>query len=178
MSDITTARPYAKAIFALSNELDTQSEWETFLCLLCSVVSTSEVAYIIKDPTYSKENKLMMIEDICCTFIDNYNRNFIKVLVLSGRLTLVPAIYKVFKKYMNVDNSSAEIIAVVSEYPKDILKIKYQDFVSKKFGKDPVLRYKVEPQLIGGVMFMTEGKVIDATYRNNLNRLRDFFVKM
>lgn len=178
MSEITAARPYAKAIFALSNELNTQSEWESFLCLLCSIVSTSEVACIIKDPTYSKESKLILIEDMCCTYIDDFNRNFIKVLVLSGRISLVPVIYKVFKKYMDVGNSFAEITVVVSEYPKDMLKLKYQEFVFRKFGKDVVLRYKVEPHLIGGVMFVTEGKVIDATYRNNLNRLRDFFVKM
>lgn len=172
------ARPYAKALFSLSSEMATHKDWEIRLGLISNVLTDSYIASIMSNPTIDEKEKLSLLLSVCEQYLDEYSRNFIGVLSKYGRLTFVPEIYTIFKQYLNVFNGVVDVCVVTCGVVSDDVKRSLKDFVVQKFGVKANIKYEVDPYVVGGVVFKTENKIIDATFRDNLGRLRELFNKI
>src|ERR1041384_6173039 len=88
---ITTARPYAKAIFALARQNDSLAATAGGLELGARVVADPTVHSLLGSPHVSAAQLSELVNGIAGSKLDEHGRNFIHLLAANRRLGFLPA---------------------------------------------------------------------------------------
>ncbi|MCS7238013.1 MAG: ATP synthase F1 subunit delta [Thermoguttaceae bacterium] len=97
--------------------------------------------------------------------------NFLKVVVRRARVPLLREIYREFR--LLVDEAAGRVAAeVTTAFPLDAQEqALVVQAVREMVGKEPILTYRVDPQLIGGIVVRIGDKVYDASVAGQLRSL-------
>ncbi len=176
---ITIARPYARVVFDIAKKGRMLNEWDMFLSNLSTVICYGNIIHFLKNRTVSDSEKSRIIIE----FLDSqkiFNKdiytlcvNFINVLSYYGRLLYIKDIYKLYKKYMNLELGCIQ--AVVKVAYKDISNYQKEYIIkclSKRFGKKVSVLFRVDYDLLGGFLVTIDDFVLDASIAGNLVSLR------
>jgi len=93
---ITVARPYAQAAFALAAEHNALPVWAEMLKLASAVVTDPKVHEALDNPRLSAGGKEALFLSICGDKLNAEGRSFVRVLVQSDRIGLLPEIRQIF----------------------------------------------------------------------------------
>ena len=93
---ITVARPYAQAAFALAGESNTLPVWAEMLRLASAVVQDPKVHAALDNPKLSAGDKESLFLSVCGDKLNAEGRRFMRVLVESDRIGLLPEIHQIF----------------------------------------------------------------------------------
>ena len=105
---ITIARPYAEAAFRLARENNALPAWLSMLRLVGAVVADREMAAALDNPKLTAENKEALVLSVCGDQLDPLGRNFVRVLIGSDRVDLLPQIAALFENLKNAAEGVAE----------------------------------------------------------------------
>jgi F-type H+-transporting ATPase subunit delta len=94
---ITVARPYAQAAFDEARGLDDLKGWSNILQSIAEAVINPEIHAIITSPRAVKSQLAELMLALCGDKVSETQRNFIKLLVESQRLSLLPEIVMLFE---------------------------------------------------------------------------------
>ena len=83
------ARPYAKALFASTLELDTTEETGNDLKLMAKISSSAEVKRLIDNPTISKKELTKNMNDLFVGSISDSSNTLINILSENKRFCLL-----------------------------------------------------------------------------------------
>ncbi|AVR87066.1 F0F1 ATP synthase subunit delta [Thauera aromatica] len=165
--NVTIARPYADAAFALARGANALGPWSEVLDRLALVAADSTMQACFTDPKLSADqlNKLMV--DVAGD-LNAEQQNFIRVLVENERLQVLPEIRDLFVALKNEHEGVLEA-KIASAFPLD-------DAALAALKADLEARFKVvinvtvsiDPELIGGVRIAVGDEVIDASVRGKL----------
>ncbi|APR02998.1 F0F1 ATP synthase subunit delta [Thauera chlorobenzoica] len=165
--NVTIARPYADAAFALARGANALGPWSEVLDRLALVAADSAMQACFTDPKLSADqlNKLMV--DVAGD-LNAEQQNFIRVLVENERLQVLPEIRDLFVALKNEHEGVLEA-KIASAFPLD-------DAALAALKADLEARFKVvinvtvsiDPELIGGVRIAVGDEVIDASVRGKL----------
>ena len=99
--------------------------------------------------------------------------NFVYVLIDKGRTSQIKKIAKRYIELYDKDRGIAEgkVFSVVKLTPDQIQK--FETEMSRLLQRNIKLENRVDPSLIGGVKIQVGGKMIDQSYRGDLERLRE-----
>jgi len=89
---LTIARPYAKAVFALSRVGKRLPQWSTALQVAASVVTDARVAALLGNPGVSAEQLVTLINGVGGAAFDEHAKNLIRTLAANKRLGNLPEI--------------------------------------------------------------------------------------
>src|SRR3989442_15382799 len=87
---ITVARPYAEAVFALARERNDLPVWAEMLRLASEVADDPRVRAALDNPRLSGAAKESLFLSICGEKLDADGKSFIPVLIEAQRITLLP----------------------------------------------------------------------------------------
>lgn len=174
MKILVLARRYAKALFELAREkgiLDTvHAELKAFHKILSE---TPELQHFFLSPEIGREGKIKFIEQ---KFQDQFSAlfiNFLFVLIRKGRQGLFPEIVSEFEhlydRYQNRIRASAISARPLSEEELKLLK----EQLVKQYQATFEIENYVDPDILGGLILKIDGRVIDASVRHQLDRLRE-----
>jgi len=169
------ARPYAVAAYEHAVGANAVAIWENFLKSASQIASDPTVMRMLADPLVSSDDLQKFFLDILKTILSTDQKNFLTLLAQNKRLNALPAVLALFQNMRAVD---AKTIAaeVTSAQPLDETYRKMlADKLTQKFNGHVDLSYKVDPDLLGGVMIRAGDKVIDGSVRGKLSRLLDSF---
>jgi len=168
--NLTIARPYAEAVFQEALEKGTFDKWQNMLCALSEACKNAYVMNVIKSSANAEkasENIFSILKDL----LDDYGKNFVRILAENSRLEVVPEIYQEFIRLREKHDKvmTVDLISARSFDENEILAIKEK--LSQKYNCRINMKQQIDPSIIGGVILKVGDKVIDASIKNSLSAL-------
>jgi F-type H+-transporting ATPase subunit delta len=168
---ITVARPYAQAAFALAGENNALPVWAEMLKLASAVVADPKVHAALDNPRLSAGDKEALFLSICGDKLNAEGRNFVRVLVQSDRIGLLPEIRQIFDTLKD-DADGVARAHISSAFPvTDSELAALKAALEKRFGKRIETSVAVDPDLIGGATIVVGDTVIDGSIRGELQAM-------
>jgi len=168
---ITTARPYAKAIFALARQGNKLAEVSAGLSRAAEAVADERVHALLGSPHVSAAQLAELVSGVAGDKLDEHGRNFVSLLAQNRRLGFLPEIAALFEQ-MKADVENAVDVEVTAASPlTPDQESRYAAALQKKLGRAVRLHTKVDGSLIGGAVLKAGDLVIDGSIKGRLERL-------
>ena len=168
---ITTARPYAKAIFALARRDNTLADTAAGLTLGAEVVADPSVHALLGSPHVTPAQLSELVNDVVGTKLDEHGRNFITLLAQNRRLGFLPEIAALFEQMKAEVENAVEVEVTSATALSPDQESRYAAALQKKLGRNVRLRTKVDQGLLGGAVLKAGDLVIDGSIKGRLDRL-------
>jgi F-type H+-transporting ATPase subunit delta len=167
----TTARPYAKAIFALARQANKLAETSAALIRAAEVVADPRVHSLLGSPHVTAAQLAELVTGVVGDKLDDHGKNFLALLAQNRRLGFLPeiaALYELMKA--EVENTVDVEVTAASPLSAD-QESRYAAALQKKLGRSVRLHTKVDGSLIGGAVLKAGDLVIDGSIKGRLERL-------
>jgi F-type H+-transporting ATPase subunit delta len=168
---ITTARPYAKAIFALARKSNSLGNMSSGLQRAATVVADPAVHGLLGSPHVTPAQLAGLVTDVTGPTLDENGRDFVSLLAQNRRLGFLPEIAALFEQMKaDVENAvDVEVVAAVQLTPDQ--ESRYAAALQKKLGRQVRLHTRIDDSLLGGAVLKTGDLVIDGSLKGRLERL-------
>jgi len=180
--EMQLARPYAQALFELALTDHTIEIWDHFLKQAAILSLREEVKKFLSAPQVSTSLQVACFVDLLLTGKNQKQyeslfekaRNLLQLLADNRRLLQLPFIAHQFKALCDNYESVLEVevcsaITLSSEQENRLL-----NKLTARYQKKIHLSKRVVPDLLGGLVVRTKEGVIDASLRNQLDKLAHF----
>lgn len=165
---------YSKSIYDIAVKYKKEKEYIEQLKYSIDILLDDSLKYILDNIYIDKNTKLKVINRIFENKINSYILEFIKLLIMNDRISLLPNICSEFEMYIN-KKENVLYMEVLSAYKLDdnlILSLKNK-VIALFSVKDIKIVETIDKNLIGGVkLIINNNIVIDDTISNKLLRLR------
>jgi F-type H+-transporting ATPase subunit delta len=168
------ARRYSQAIFRMALEQKDLNRWQSDLRKAAGLLKDTALSALLSNPRISgaekSQNLKMRLGDV--------HPQAVKLVLLLAAKNKLDAINDIAEEYQTlVDNyrgiEGAEIAEITTAVPLDN---DYQLHVAQRIteivGKPVLLRPKVDPAIIGGIIIRVGDKLIDGSVRTKLAALK------
>ena len=174
MTSNVYARRYSQAIFRMALEKKDMNRWQSDLRKVATLLKESALLSLITNPRITTEEKSQNLKQR----LGDVNPMAIKLVLLlaaKGKLALIDDIAEEYQA--RVDNyrgiEGTEIAEVTTAIPLDNdYQLKIAQRITNIIGKPVLLRPKVDPAIIGGIIIRVGDKLIDGSIRSKLAALR------
>ena len=174
-----SAKSYSKALYELAVEEknldDIENNAKFFLNLLSNV---PEFNILIKDPTLKQFDQTKVIDSISQKFqFNSLLKKFLNFLIKKRRFFFVE---KILNNFLNIclkkrGDISANLTVAKKLNDNQIESIKKD--LSQKFGSNINLKYKFDPNLIGGLIMQIESIMIDTSIKSKLQKIENKMIE-
>ncbi|HCA27452.1 MAG TPA: ATP synthase F1 subunit delta, partial [Betaproteobacteria bacterium] len=86
---ITVARPYAEAIYQLSQEKGNAAEWSQTLRNLTTVAADPQMHPLVDDPNVTPDQIYALFLDLCGKTLSDEGKNLVRTLLDNRRILLL-----------------------------------------------------------------------------------------
>lgn len=165
---------YAVALFELAEADGALGEVENDLSALASLIQSSDdMKRFIRSPLYKSDERARAMNAIMeKAGVSPLTKNFVGVAIKNRRLFALPDMAKVFAVLMA--RKRGEISAdVASAHPlSDSQVSELKAALKAAMGKDVAITTSVDAGLLGGLIVKMGSRMIDASLRTKLNKLK------
>ncbi|GAK44309.1 ATP synthase F1 subunit delta [Tepidicaulis marinus] len=165
---------YAVALFELAEAGGSLEQVESDLSTLVSMIgSSSDLDRFIRSPLFKSDEQLRAMNAVMKRAgLGDLTQNFIGVVIKNRRLFALPSMVKVFGALMA--RRRGEISAdVLSAHPlSDSQVTELKEALKASMGKDVAITTSVDAGLLGGLIVKMGSRMIDASLRTKLNKLK------
>jgi F-type H+-transporting ATPase subunit delta len=163
---------YASALLEIAAEDGSMKELDEELDALSGIFSANpELTEALCAPTIDDDEKISLIKSIFEGRISDISLNLLCVLAEKKRSGCLPGIAQEFRNgyYDAAGIAEAEVTTAVplKDGARDKLKAKLE----KKFGKTVILKEKVDPSIIGGMIVTSGGSMMDGSVATRLENM-------
>src|SRR5689334_508333 len=167
----TVARPYAEAAYALARDANALPAWGEMLRVATAVASDPRVRAGLDNPKLAAAEKESLFLSICGDKLDAGGRNFIRVLIESERIALLPEIRMLFETLKDEADGVARA-QIISAFPMDDAQLSaLRQGLERRFGRKIEATVSVDRALIGGARIVVGDTVIDASVQSELQAM-------
>jgi len=165
------AKRYARAAFDIAVERDRLEEWSRELRYALEVLTEPKLAALLRSRMVSEGAKLEAIQ-AALPDLDPLVRNLLILMLDKGRLGLLKSIVeeyeKLLKRHQGIAVMEATTAVPLSPEEGETLMQRFSHIL----GKRVEITWRVEPQLIGGVVIKIGDRLIDGSVATRLKALR------
>ena len=170
--ELTVSRVYGQALYDAAVEMEKVDEIQQEIEQIHIIFQREKEFYeILTDPSLSVARKKELIKNVFEGRVSKETESFLYILVDKGRLHNYGDILKEFDKLKNEAEGFGEGVIYSARLLNEEQLQKLEAETGKLLGKKIRLKNLIDESLIGGVKIITEGKIIDASIRNRLDRL-------
>jgi F-type H+-transporting ATPase subunit delta len=172
MADAATlARPYARSAFETAKAHGAVAEWRGFLARLGEVLTLAPVHDLIASPAASRARRAEVLVQVAGVKSPEGGENFLRLLADNGRLAVLPAVAAAFARLEEEAEATAEVTIETAVELSEAGSERLLAALGKRLGRELEARFRVVPELIGGVVVRIGDEVIDASLATRLARL-------
>lgn len=166
--NVTLARPYAEAVFALAREQGSLDAWAQALNRLAAVAADPQVYACLSSPRVTAAQLVQLLQESAGLDAAAEQVNFLRVLVDNDRAQVLPEIASLFDGLKNAHEGIKDA-QVASAFPiDDAALVRLTADIEAHFKSKVRVTVTVDPALIGGVRIAVGDEVIDASVRGKL----------
>jgi F-type H+-transporting ATPase subunit delta len=177
MATSRVAHRYAKAIIEIAREQGSFDQvTEDIRTIRFAINHSADLRSFLATPVIDVHSKARVLESIFQGKIGPITGRFLSLLALKGRTQDLPDI---IDAYQHLVDESQNIVAakVTTAVPlNEAQRVSVEERIKALSGHMVRAEYQVDPALIGGFQVRFEDKMIDASIRHQLERLRESFV--
>ena len=166
---ITTARPYAKAIFALARKDNSLGAKSIGLQRAATVVADPQVHGLLGNPHVTPAQLADLVNGIAG--LDDNGRNFVTLLAQNRRLGFLPEIAALFEQMKAEVENAVDVEVIAASALSTDQESRYAAALQKKLGRQVRLHTRVDGSLLGGAVLKAGDLVIDGSLKGRLDRL-------
>ncbi|MEO0834865.1 MAG: ATP synthase F1 subunit delta [Cyanobacteria bacterium J06642_3] len=167
------SEPYAQALMSLAQQNDLSDQFgETFRDLSSLLSESQEFKDFVLNPVIKNEDKKEVLQRVMGD-ANPYLVNFIMLLVDKRRIIFLESIVE---QYLTLLRKLNQVVLAEVTSAQELSDEQKGQIVEKVKGiveaRDVELKTSVDPNLIGGVIIKVGSKVIDASLRGQLRRIK------
>jgi F-type H+-transporting ATPase subunit delta len=168
----TSARRYAEAAFELAAAGDAYDKWAEELELAASLLGDERVSGVLDNPSIPLTERESLVSKLLDRRVAKPVVNLVRLLAQRGRTELLPAISREFHRLLNEKRGVVEAVVTSAKPlgPDDQEAVRKQ--VEKMTGAKVDLQTAIDESLIGGLTVRVGDRLLDASIRGRLERLR------
>ncbi len=172
----TAARRYAEAALEIARRDGTLDAWLAELQRAVELVGAPEAAAVVDNPAVAWEDRRAIITSLLGTRVGVPTRNLVLLLARRGRLGILPRVADELKRLVDLENGVvvANVTSAQPLEPAELAAI--AERVASLSGARVEVHSTVDPALIGGLTVRVGDRLIDASVRGRLSRLRESLV--
>ena len=172
----TAARRYAEAALELAKRDDTLDKWRDDLRTANALLGEERVNKVVDNPALPFAERRRVIDELLGDRVGKPVRNLVTVLADRSRLELLPAIVAEYQRLLNRERGIASaLITSATELSAEEQRA-LEERLRQMTGSDVELDVRVDEELIGGLTVRIGDRLLDASVRGRLERLRDELV--
>lgn len=165
--------PYAQGLMSVAQTHNITEEIGNDMRSLLSLLQDSpDLEQFLANPFVKPEGKKAAIEQITGEQINQFTRNFLKILVDRGRILFLEGVCQQYLALLRKFNQTvlAEVTATVplNEAQEGMVREKV---LAMTGARQVELEVSIDPELIGGVIIKVGSQVIDASLRGQVRRI-------
>ncbi len=170
----TTSKEYAQALFELAASENRTEETLAGLDLLRETLrETPEYRAMLASPAISKEDRLRAADGAFRGKIPDILLGVLRMMISRGHIAELEEMAGIFEDLSREFRGEAiawvsSAVALTEEQLETL-----RAGLEKKFARKITLRTRVDPSLIGGMRVEIEGRVIDGSIRNKLDKIKE-----
>ncbi len=168
---ITVARPYAQAAFDEARKLGNLKRWSEMLQAAAEAVVNAEVRAVVTNPRVVRSQLEALMLSLSGAKPSGPEANFIKLLVESQRLILLPEISVLFETLRAEEEKSVDVLVTSAFELSETQQKKITEAMKKRLGREIRLSSQIDKALLGGIIIRAGDQVIDGSARNQLSEL-------
>ena len=172
----SAARRYAEAAFQLATRDDSFDAWAADLAIAEQLVGDPRVARIVSNPSVPRADREATLERLFAKRVSPLALHLVRLLDQRGRLSLLPAIAAQFTRQLDALRGvvAASVTSAAPLEKDEVAAIGAR--LESMTGQTVKLTTTVDASLIGGLTVQVGDRMIDASVRGRLERLRDQLV--
>ena len=168
---LTTARPYAKALFKNAKEQGMIDEYFIMLKNLLAAVEDKNLTKILSNDSFDSNDKSNILTDVLKDNINEPFIRFIKLLINNDRLEVINEIVSLYDYLLQEEKSQkTAIIETAFELSADQVK-EIKNALEKRFDKKIEIKQNIDSELLAGAIVKVDDLVIDGSYKEQLRKL-------
>jgi F-type H+-transporting ATPase subunit delta len=168
---ISVARPYAVAAFDEASKLGDLKGWSDMLQAAAYAAVNPEVHALITSPRVSRAQLEDLMLGLSGDKLSASGRNFIRILVESQRLILLPEIAAMYEVMRAEAEKSIDVVVTSAFDLNESQKQKITAAMKTRLGREIRLSCEINHDLLGGIVIRTGDKVMDGSARTHLSEL-------
>lgn len=166
-------REYGEGLYALCAEekLD-QAVLEEVQALQKAFRENEAFLHLLGNMTMSKEERVRIVDETFKGQIHEYTLNFLKILVERGAIHAFSECAAAYQESYFRDHQVAVAEVTTAAALNEAQREKLIDKLKKLTGKEIVVKEKIDPSVLGGVLLQMDGKRYDNTVRHRLAAIK------
>ena len=171
MARRVVAMRYAQAAFYIAREKGRLDKWRRDLDMVARLAEDGEVLAFLENPRIHYDDKVKLLTGQLGD-LDPLALNLVYLLIAKGRIGMIGEIAREYQQLLNSHRGieQAEVTTAVPLSDEDAARLKIR--LSEIVGKEIVLKTRVSPGLISGMVARVGDKLIDGSTRSKLNTLK------
>lgn len=168
MDNIITysAKNYAEALFEAGQTFSSDLE------LINTVINTSaDFMHIMSNPAIDLNVKYSILDEIFKNKINEKVLQFVKILTEKNRLGEFEQIFAAYKEKVNDENGIQPVEITSAIELNEDFKTKILNKLSEKLNKKIVPEWKIDREIISGLVFKIGDDVVDTSIRNKIESI-------
>ena len=169
---LTQSRPYAEAIFEISEQDNSTDSWIKDLAMISSASQEKQIKSLIETPDISQREKTEKFIAIFEGEVSEKTANFLKALGDVNRLKILDnIIFNFLDLVAKKRNQKNVVVSSPFDLEADQLE-KIKIAMQKRLEADIIISSTIDETLIGGMKISYEDQVIDLSLKNKLESLK------
>ncbi len=173
----TADRRYAEAAFELATAPGQPPEvadrWRDELDLAAGLIADERVARVLENPSLPWPERDSVIAKLLGDRISAQPLNLVRLLARRGRADLVGGVATEYRRLLAQSRGIAIATVTAAQALTDDDLASIRGRLEQMTGKSVDLQTRIDPALIGGVTVRVGDRLIDASVRGRLERLRN-----
>lgn len=176
----TTARPYAKAVFADAQDNKLLTPWSQVMQALAVIAEDKRIQQVSMDPNVSDQETTQLFCDVVKTLLaapaaalGDRLKNFIALLIHEDRLLILPDIAELFHQLLMKHQGVIEA-EVISAFPlSEDHREQLISALESRFKSKIQLKVTKDESLVGGALVRAGNWVMNGSIKGKLAALAD-----
>jgi F-type H+-transporting ATPase subunit delta len=170
--DVTIARNYAEALFALAKEHDALEAWGELLDTVAAAFTTPSIEAVLMSPRVPRDRKIALVQQA----LHDAPRPFVLFLaavIRRNRQVMLSAIADQYRIVIDVQLNRVRAGVTVARDVDALTRQVIIERLSKAIGKNVIAGFTTDPKLLGGVTVRIGDRLYDGSVRKRLSVLRN-----
>lgn len=169
--DISSARPYAKALFIKAKSDHRISEVLSWLEALSIVVSTPAVAKYLLDPRIGQDKIVKECVQVLGHHLNEGDKNFLHLLAENKRMERIPTILAMYRELQLASLNKVAVTVTTSQPLTEAQGLMLKNSLEQKHRGTVDITYQVDASLLGGMVLRIGDTVRDGSVEGQLRQL-------
>ncbi len=167
------ARRYAEAAFEVAMRDGTLERWRSELDLAAGLAGDRRAVAILSNPAIAVERRAAVLRDLLTDRVSQPVLNLVQLMLRRGRIDELP---RVASEYRRLDDERQGIVHATVTSAAELTQDEIRELTARlerTTGGRIALEVEVDPNLLGGLVVRVGDRMIDASVRGRLERLRN-----